>query len=217
MKRTRRAFVKLAAASLVATTADLRQALWAPRAAAQTLDDLPKFEGQVQFGAAARDTAGSDFGSGTRRSPVAVLRPGSIEDVVRLAVYANKTGRKIAMRGQGHSLYGQAQVAGGIVIDSTTLNEVRPYRDDLLDVQPGALWGEVAKIALSRGRTLPVIVDALMLSVGGTLSVGGIGETSYREGCQVDHVSEIDVVTATGDHVTCSPEQNKELFCMMLA
>jgi hypothetical protein len=61
------------------------------------------------------------------------------------------------------------------------------------------------------------MVDALMLSVGGTLSVGGIGETSYREGCQVDHVSELDVVTATGDHVTCSLERNDELFRMMLA
>ena len=61
------------------------------------------------------------------------------------------------------------------------------------------------------------MVDALMLSVGGTLSVGGIGETSYRDGCQVDHVSELDVVTASGDLVTCSQERDDELFRMMLA
>ena len=90
-------------------------------------------------------------------------------------------------------------------------------RDDSLDVQPGALWGDVARAALSRtshaaghGRCADAVGR-------GTLSVGGIGETSYREGCQVDHVSELDVVTATGDHVTCSPDRNAELFRMMLA
>ena len=165
---------------------------------------MPTLDGDVLFDEAARNVAGVDFGSGVRRLPVAVLRPRSIDDIVRIAAYANKTGRKLAMRGQGHSLYGQAQVEGGIIIDSSTLNVLRPHGDDLLDAQPGALWNDVAKVALGRGRTPPVMVDALMLSVGGTLSVGGIGETSYREGCQVDHVSELDVVTAAGDHLTCS-------------
>ena len=121
------------------------------------------------------------------------------------------------MRGQGHSLYGQAQAEGGIIVDSSTLNAIRAQGDDLLDAQSGVLWGDAARVAFSRTRMPPVMVDALMLSVGGTLSVGGIGETSYREGCQVDHVSELDVVTATGDHVTCSPDRNAELFRMMLA
>ena len=92
--------------------------------------------------------------------------PRSVDDIIRITAYANKNGRKIAVRGQGHSLYGQAQAEGGIVIDSSTLNAVRPHKDDLLYVEPGALWGEVAKAALSQRRTLPVMVDALMLSVG---------------------------------------------------
>ena len=59
--------------------------------------------------------------------------------------------------------------------------------------------------------------DAMILSVGGTLSVGGIGETSYRFGAQVDHVVELDVVTGTGELVTCSEEREAELFSMVLA
>ena len=47
--------------------------------------------------------------------------------------------------------------------------------------------------------------------------MGGIGETRYREGCQVDHLSELEVATETGNHVTCSPDRNAELFRMMLA
>jgi cytokinin dehydrogenase len=217
MQRTRRSLMKLAGASLLVSGVGFPQAPKGWRAAAQPLGDLPKLDGEVLFDEDARNIAGGDIGSGIRRPPVAVLRPRSVEDIVRITAYANKSGRKIAMRGQGHSLYGQAQVEGGIVIDSSTLDTVRPHGNDLLDAQPGALWGQVAKVALGQGRALPVMVDALMLSVGGTLSVGGIGETSYREGCQVDHVSELDVVTASGEHVTCSPERNEELFRMMLA
>jgi FAD/FMN-containing dehydrogenase len=59
--------------------------------------------------------------------------------------------------------------------------------------------------------------DAMMLSVGGTLSVGGMGETGYRFGAQVDHVRELDVVTGTGERVTCSSDREPELFAMALA
>ena len=148
MQRTRRSFVKSAGASLLVSGAP--QALWGQRAAAEPLDDLPKLDGEVLFGEAARGVAGRDIGSGIRRLPIAVLRPRSVDDIIRITAYANKNGRKIAMRGQGHSLYGQAQAEGGIVINSSTLNAVRPHKDDLLDVEPGALWGEVARAALSQ-------------------------------------------------------------------
>lgn len=88
---------------------------------------------------------------------------------------------------------------------------------DALDAQPGTLWGDVAKVSLAQGLTPPVMVDAMMLTVGGTLSVGGTGETSYRYGAQVDHVLELDVVTGAGELLTCSPERNDELFRMVLA
>ena len=83
--------------------------------------------------------------------------------------------------------------------------------------QPGALWGDVAKVTLDRNLTPPVMPDAMMLTVGGTLSVGGIGETTYRYGAQVDNVLELDVVTGAGELMTCSPERNDELFRMTLA
>ena len=59
--------------------------------------------------------------------------------------------------------------------------------------------------------------EVLTLTVGGTLSVGGTGETSCRFGAQVDHVLELDVVTRRGDLLTCSSSSNAELFHMVLA
>jgi len=149
--------------------------------------------------------------------PLAVARPSSIEDIVRIISYANKRNLKVAMRGGAHSLSGQALVENGIVIDSGSLKSVRMQDQSALDAGPGALWGDVARETLSHGLIPPVMPDAMMLSVGGTLAVGGIGETSYRFGTQVDHVLGLDVVTGTGQLITCSDEKDGELFNMVLA
>jgi cytokinin dehydrogenase len=214
---SRRSFVKFAAATaLIAGSGALRRSS-AQMSSGSMLGDLPSIDGELLVDDPGRQVAVGDLGGRVRHVPAAVLRPISVTDVARMVGYTNKNGFKIAMRGQGHSLYGQAQIDGGILIDSSTLNAVRGKGRDALDAQPGALWGDVAKAALADGLTPPVMVDALMLSVGGTLSVGGIGETSYRDGCQVDQVTELDVVTGTGELVTCSAERNDELFHMALA
>ena len=204
----RRTFLKLAASTLCVRGGS-----------AQTpfLRNLPKFDGEVAYDSAIRQAAANDWGHEIHRPPTAVLKPASATDIARIVTYANKHHLKIAMRGQGHSVSGQAQVLSGIVIDSSTLNNVRWQGTDQLDAQSGAQWDSVARTALQRSRTPPVMPDALMLTVGGTLSAGGTGETSCRFGAQVDHVLELDVVTGRGDLLTCSPSSNEELFQIVLA
>ena len=50
------------------------------------------------------------------------------------------------------------------------------------------------------------------VTVGGTLSMAGIGVASYRYGVQADNVDELTVVTGTGELLTCSRERDAELF-----
>jgi FAD/FMN-containing dehydrogenase len=52
--------------------------------------------------------------------------------------------------------------------------------------------------ALPRGLTPPTLTDYQDLSVGGTLSVGGIGGAMFRYGAQVDNVVALEVVTGVG-------------------
>src|SRR4029453_10072205 len=86
----------------------------------------PDLDGELTPAPAARD-----FGPLVHRPPLAVLRPGSVADVVALVRYANRHGIAVSMRGQGHSTNGQSQVHAGVVIDSSTLDqghEIRPHR-----------------------------------------------------------------------------------------
>jgi FAD/FMN-containing dehydrogenase len=52
--------------------------------------------------------------------------------------------------------------------------------------------------------TPPVLTDYLELSVGGTLSAGGIGGATHRHGLQVDNVMELEVLTPDGQVRTCT-------------
>ena len=49
-------------------------------------------------------------------------------------------------------------------------------------------WIALLQASLAMGLTPPVLTDYLGLSVGGTLSVGGIGGASHRYGLQIDSI-----------------------------
>jgi len=65
---------------------------------------------------------------------------------------------------------------------------------------------------IPQGLTLPTLTDFIELSVGGMLSVGGIGSQSFRYGPQVENRTELEVVTGEGELVVCSPSQQAHLF-----
>lgn len=214
---TRRGFVSgLGAGALVLGFDPLNRA-WLPSAhAGGSLERVPLLDGELLVDSSAREEAADDYGHMVRRYPRAVLRPGSVDDVAAMVRYCRVRGIDVAARGQGHSTHGQAQVEAGLVIDMGTLDDVRVDQDRVY-VQAGAVWSQVLGETLPRGLTPPVLTDYLELSVGGTLSVGGLGGAAHRHGAQVDSVEELEVVTGTGWRVTCSANRHADLFHAVLA
>ena len=90
-------------------------------AGAAKLDHLPHLDGVLRTDDEALTAASGDFGVFVNRRPVAVLEPGSVLDIARVVRFANKHDLRIAVRGHGHSIYGQTLVKGGIVIQMSTL------------------------------------------------------------------------------------------------
>jgi cytokinin dehydrogenase len=199
---------------------DPRSRSWVTGAQAQThaFQEIPTLDGELLLDEESRKAVAVDLSNLHHKVPAAVLRPGSVQDVVKMVQYANRHSLKVATRGQAHSQYGQTQAEGGIVVDSRTLHAVRVIAPVSVDVQAGALWADVATTTLAKGLTPRVFPATCMdLSVGGTLNVGGLGNTSARHGAIVDNVLELDVVTGDGRLITCSPDRDSELFNMVLA
>ncbi|GAA3219619.1 FAD-binding protein [Streptomyces sp. XM83C] len=192
---------------------------WAAEGTGAGLAKVPRLDGTLFTDAASLAAAAEDYGHLVHRRPRAVLRPGSVRDVVAMIRFCNEHCLPVAPRGEGHQTHGQAQVQGGLVIETGTLAAIGPVKPHqaTVTVGAGAKWSDVARATLVHGLTPPVFTDYIELSVGGTLSVGGIGGQGHRHGVQVDNVTELKVVTGSGELVRCSPTRQPDLFHAVLA
>ncbi len=176
---------------------------------------IPKLDGQLVVDEATVRAASDDFGHipvDQPLLPLAVLQPGSYQDIMRVVRFANRNRMKIAPRGQAHSTHGQPLVAGGIVVDMNSLATIHSIEEGLALVDAGVLWSSLLNATLAQGMTPPVFTDYPDTTVGGTLATGGIGGMSACHGAQIDNVLELTVVTGEGKLVECSPERNDDLF-----
>ncbi|MEM8534586.1 MAG: FAD-binding protein [Chloroflexota bacterium] len=215
---SRRSFIKTVTAGAIVVGFDPIGREWVTTAAAApSFTHIPDLDGVLRTDAEALAKASEDFGYIISRSPMAVLEPESVQDIVKMVRFAREHHLKIAGRGQGHSTYGQPLVEAGIVIDMNKLNTIHSIDDDRAIVDAGVLWSQLLRESLPQGVTPPVLTDYIELTVGGTLAVGGIGGATHRYGLQVDNVLELEVVTGRGQLKTCSPKRNRRLFYAVLA
>ena len=217
--RTRRGFMRQLAGTTLVLGFAPRSGRWvtaAETAPDTPFDKVPPLTGTLHLDEVSLDAAAQDFGRLVRRRPIAVLKPGSVRDISRMLRFAARHGLRVAVRGHGHAIYGQTQVEGGIVIDMSTLAGVL-VRHGRACVDAGSSWLSVLEATLLRGLTPPVLPDYLGLSVGGTLSIGGVSPTTHRDGAQVDNVLSLEVVTGQGDVVSCSMGRHRDLFQAALA
>lgn len=176
---------------------------------------FPGLDGEILVDGATLAAAADDFGHIVHRAPIAVLVPGSIADIVKTVKFARAHGLKVAGArgiGESHGTNGQAQVEGGVVIDMSALNQIHEIDAGSALVDAGVRWIDLIAATAPLGKSPPTLTDFIGLSVGGTLSVGGIGGQAFRHGLQVDNVLELEVVTGKGHLVTCSPTENAALF-----
>ena len=177
--------------------------------------DLRKVvSGQVLDDQAARADRSSDFGRMIQRVPAVVVRPASTQDVAAVIRYARASSVPIATRGEAHTQSGQATVADGILLDLTSLDRILSIdpAGEKADCQAGVKWDTLVRRATPQGLVPPVLTNNLGVTIGGTLSVAGLGVASFRYGAQGDNALEIEAVTGSGDVVIASETAERPLF-----
>jgi cytokinin dehydrogenase len=200
------------AGAAVVVAFDSLSGRWLTAAAAQggTFARVPPLDGQLLTDAATRAADAGDEGNIVTQTPAAVLRPGSARDVATMVQFCRSRGIQVAMRGQAHSTFGQG-LTPGLLIESRALASIHSIGPNGAEVDAGVLWRDLITQANQARLTPPVITGYTGLSIGGTLSVGGISP-AYRAGAQVDNVQALEVVTGTGERLVCSPDRHRDLF-----
>ncbi|KAI3788258.1 hypothetical protein L2E82_01018 [Cichorium intybus] len=179
-----------------------------------------KLSGELQFDNLHH--AAKDFGNRYHHLPAAVLHPKSVSDISSLISYIFQmgptSGVTVAARGHGHSLEGQAQARHGVVVNMESLGQSHGMQFHIhgekpfVDVSAGALWINILHESLKHGFAPKSWTDYLHLTVGGTLSNAGISGQAFRHGPQINNVYQLQVVTGTGQVVTCTEDMNSDLF-----
>ena len=127
--------------------------------------------------------------------------------------FAASAGLLLSVRGGGHGFPGFGTNDGGVVIDLSKLANVEIIDKERHHVRigGGATWGQVAAALAPHGLAISS-GDTKSVGVGGLTLTGGIGWKVRKHGLALDNVVAAEVVTATGQVVPASAQQNPELF-----
>ncbi len=153
--------------------------------------------------------------SGWGRFPVETCRVFRPEKRAGLAAILASGGEpSYIARGLGRS-YGDAALnRDGGVISFERLNRLIAFdpETDVLECEAGVTFAEILDCFLPRGYFLPVTPGTKFVTLGGAIAHDVHGKNHHRAGTISNFVLDFRLQTPQGDVITCSPEQNPDVF-----
>ena len=146
------------------------------------------------------------------RRPGLIVRCAGAADVLACVRLAREHRLLTSIRGAGHNIAGSSVCDGGLMIDLTPMKSVRvDPTNRTARVEPGATLGEFDKEAQAFGLATPLGINSTTGVAGLTLG-GGFGWLTRKHGMTVDNLVAVDLVTAAGELMHASAQENPELF-----
>src|SRR4051812_6810162 len=146
------------------------------------------------------------------KRPSLIARCRTSSDVVAAVARGRKEALEISVRGGGHNVAGKAVTQGGLMIDLSPMKEVEiDPQTRTARAQPGLTWDEFNIASATHGlATTGGVVSST--GIAGLTLGGGYGWLQGKYGLTVDNLLAAEVVTADGDVLEASEEENTDLF-----
>ena len=146
------------------------------------------------------------------RHPAVIVRCAGVADVIAAVKFGRQSGLPVAVRSGGHSFPGYSVADDALVIDLSPMKGVRVDPEQrTARVQAGVLLGELDRETQAFGLAVPSGIVTHTGVAGLTLG-GGIGWIMRKYGLSVDQLVSVDLVTAEGEFVRASADENADLF-----
>jgi FAD binding domain/Berberine and berberine like len=146
------------------------------------------------------------------RRPAVIVRCAGVADVIAAVKAGRDTGLPVCVRSGGHSFPGLSVADDALMIDLSPMKGVRVDPEKrTARVQAGVLLGELDRETQAFGLAVPSGIVTHTGVAGLTLG-GGIGWIMRKHGLSVDQLVSVDLVTAEGEFVKASADENADLF-----
>jgi FAD/FMN-containing dehydrogenase len=146
------------------------------------------------------------------RRPALIARCRGVADVIAAVRFGRDHGLLVSVRGGGHGIAGHAVCDGGLMIDLSLMTGARV--DPLaatIRVEGGCLNEHLDRESQAFGlATTGGIVSHT--GIAGLTLGGGIGHLMRKFGLAIDNLRSCDVVTADGEFMVASADDNADLF-----
>ncbi len=158
------------------------------------------------------DEARSLWNAMIDRRPGLIVECAVAGDVPHAVRFARENGVRVSVCGAGHNIAGNAASDGGLMISFKKMRAVEVDADSrTVRVEPGATLGDMDAATQEHALAVPTGINSTTGIAGLTLG-GGFGWLSRKYGMTVDSLMSADVVTADGDTVRASQDENPDLF-----
>jgi FAD/FMN-containing dehydrogenase len=147
-----------------------------------------------------------------------VYRPSTTAEVRQILDMARRRGLQVGLRGAGYS-YGDAPLnAERIVLDCSRMDRILEWDPDngIISVEPGVTVSRLWRYCLGDGWWPPVVPGTMFPTLGGCLGSNIHGKNNWHAGTLGDHTLEFEALLPNGEHITCRPDHNSELFYGMI-
>ncbi len=134
------------------------------------------------------------------------------DDVINSVNFARENDLLAAVRSGGHNVAGNSVCDDGIVIDLSRMKKIETDASSRTVVaQAGLTLGQLDTATQAYGLAVPVGIVSKTGMAGLTLG-GGIGWLTRKHGLTCDNLLSAEVVTAGGQLLTASADENPDLF-----
>lgn len=144
--------------------------------------------------------------------PALIVRCADREDVQHAVEFARHYSLPTAIRAGGHSFAGHGTCENGLAIDLSTMKraQVDPIHERVA-IEPGVIAGELDGLTQSFRMAVP-LGSCPSVGVAGYSLAGGESSLTPKFGYGCDRIVGIEVVTAGGEVLRVTSDQNSDLF-----
>ena len=146
------------------------------------------------------------------RKPAMFVRPHTCEQVQAAVNFARENGLKISTKSGGHNYYESWMRQDSLVLDLYNFRDVEVDAETSTAWVGPSVWSFNLLNALKpHGLAFPIATCATV-PMGGYVMGGGIGYGWQDWGLACDNVLAAEVITADGEIVLASPQENADLY-----